>query len=470
MQKTKIRLTINKQLTILIFAALLAAGALFMMIYAAADNAIGRYLDQSDCINTEDTRYVQMLQDQITKLNIETENINDPEDLKRMNDWSRNNPEFVYEIYDGRKFVYASPYISGGGLTIDDSYPERWYKLKTADEDLDVFVYSSYAGKIYNYLLTADFILSFVLFMIIVLLGIGKKLRYIRQLRDDIDILEGGSLDYPVGIHGNDELSDLAESLEQMRRSFVQQMETSARMERGKKELITGLSHDIRTPLATLKIYAEAVRYGKYDEKEQLQEYLKKIDEKADRINVIADNLLKQSMADSTGVESDSKSMTNPDPAPLDSEKLDRILVRSVAEELQEQGFHVLYEADAETDSAENKKSRSAVTATEDNLLRIAENIQSNIEKYADSSKPVRITKDLYEDHITLRFVNAVRNSSEGTGQNTEAAGCIPQSRGIGLHNIEQMLWLLGGEFAVMRENDTFCIKITIPLQQTVIS
>ena len=56
-----------------------------------------------------------------------------------------------------------------------------------------------------------------------------------------------------------------------------QEAETSARV----KELITQMSHDLRTPLTTLLLYTEIVAGGKYQSQAQLAEYLTKIDTKA---------------------------------------------------------------------------------------------------------------------------------------------------------------------------------------------
>ena len=57
------------------------------------------------------------------------------------------------------------------------------------------------------------------------------------------------------------------------------------------------MSHDLRTPLTTLLIYTEILRYGKYQGEEQLRGYLDKIDGKAQQIKQLAENLLEYSLA-----------------------------------------------------------------------------------------------------------------------------------------------------------------------------
>ena len=57
------------------------------------------------------------------------------------------------------------------------------------------------------------------------------------------------------------------------------------------------MSHDLRTPLTTLLLYTEILRYGKYQGEEQLHAYLDRVDEKAQQIKQLAENILEYSLA-----------------------------------------------------------------------------------------------------------------------------------------------------------------------------
>ena len=57
-------------------------------------------------------------------------------------------------------------------------------------------------------------LLVFGLFLTIVMLGIRRKIRYIRSLSREIKILEGGGLEYPITVSGRDELAELAQGLD----------------------------------------------------------------------------------------------------------------------------------------------------------------------------------------------------------------------------------------------------------------
>ena len=59
-----------------------------------------------------------------------------------------------------------------------------------------------YSYQYYNYAVIAELLLSFALFVGIVMLGIRYKIRYIRKLSSEIEILEGGDLDYEITVKG----------------------------------------------------------------------------------------------------------------------------------------------------------------------------------------------------------------------------------------------------------------------------
>ena len=81
-------------------------------------------------------------------------------------------------------------------------------------------------------------------------------------LHDEIEILEGGSLDYPITVKGKDELSELAEGLDCMRVSFQGMIEREANIVQENQKMITEMSHDIRTPVTSIMLYTEILKNG----------------------------------------------------------------------------------------------------------------------------------------------------------------------------------------------------------------
>lgn len=81
-----------------------------------------------------------------------------------------------------------------------------------------------------------------------------------------------------------------------MRVTLRQQQEEEAQASAKVKNLITEMSHDLRTPLTTLLLYTEILRCRKYETSEQADNYLNKIDAKARQIKQLSDNLFEYAL------------------------------------------------------------------------------------------------------------------------------------------------------------------------------
>jgi signal transduction histidine kinase len=106
--------------------------------------------------------------------------------------------------------------------------------------------------KYYYFVTILCVALSFLFFIIIMLFLINKKTTYIGLLEKEIKILEGGDLGYPITIKGKDELASLAHSINEMRLSFIEWLQNEDNARTANSELLTAMSHDLRTPLTTL--------------------------------------------------------------------------------------------------------------------------------------------------------------------------------------------------------------------------
>ena len=96
--------------------------------------------------------------------------------------------------------------------------------MELGDGEAAVFLRGFYVYHFYTYAFIVEIILSSCVFVLIVLAGIQKTIRYIRRLQSEIEILEGGDLDYSITVSGRDELASLAAGLDAMRVSLKEQM------------------------------------------------------------------------------------------------------------------------------------------------------------------------------------------------------------------------------------------------------
>lgn len=101
------------------------------------------------------------------------------------------------------------------------------------------------------------------IFLIIVLLGIRKSLRYLQTIHQEIHILEGGELDYEMTVKGHDELAMSAKSIEDLRKSFLDKLQAIDELQEESRSLVTEMSHDMRTPLTSLMMNLEFAKKEK---------------------------------------------------------------------------------------------------------------------------------------------------------------------------------------------------------------
>ena len=258
---------------------------------------------------------------------------------------------------------------------------------------------------------------------------------YIRQLGREVQILEGGDLEYPITVEGKDELAVLAKGLEAMRCSLKEQMEQEAQLAKANQEIVTEMSHDLRTPLTSILLYTEILRKGKGISEEKLQEYLRKIEEKARRLKQLSDHLFRYALV--AGEES---------PRLEKPEQYREVLYDLLSETcsyLEEKGFQTEVHMDWE---------EKRIRADRTYVVRILDNITSNIVKYACKNEPVVICCDVSCGAVRLTFVNGI-GIPEGTVESTR----------IGLVNVKNMMERMGGTCRTEQSRERFSLTLLFP-------
>ena len=105
--------------------------------------------------------------------------------------------------------------------------------------------------------------------------------------------IKDGDLDFslPTESESTDELDQLCEDFEEMRIQLKKQIDTRLQYEQDTIELISNISHDLKTPLTAIKGYTEGILDGVADTKEKQEKYLKTIYTKASDMTVLVDEL-----------------------------------------------------------------------------------------------------------------------------------------------------------------------------------
>lgn len=295
-------------------------------------------------------------------------------------------------------------------------------------------IYANDTFRWFFYLTIGALVLSFALFLFIFLRGCRGLVRYICRLSEEIQAMEGGDLEQSITLRGDHELTQLAKSLDAMRQAFKDQRERETTAFRANQTMITRMSHDLRTPLTTLQIYTDILRFQKYDPA-RLREYLEKIDSKACQIKQLAENIFEYSLISrEQAVELD---------PPASAREVFHDILSEMAAYLSQQGFRFSLELDWPS---------GMIRAYQPFVKRLIDNVSSNIVKYADPAVPIQITVAEMENGVILSFQNAVRPDTSGQ-----------ESTHIGLSNIRIMMEQMGGKCLVLQGETTFQVSFWLP-------
>lgn len=137
------------------------------------------------------------------------------------------------------------------------------------------------------------FVFAFAIFtfIIIFLILVRKKIVYLKLISDNVNDIANGKLGLTIGIEGKDELTQLAQNINYMSKELEDTFEQERRLERTKNELITNVSHDLRTPLTSIIGYIDLLKRRQYNSNTQLQEYLETTYSKSQRLKYLIDEL-----------------------------------------------------------------------------------------------------------------------------------------------------------------------------------
>ena len=417
---------------ILVFAGVVS-GLFFLITNWAGDMLLNRFYASPGYEEKKNGEYIGKLQEYVARNQLSTA------DTKELTDWVRRQRVVSLQLYRNGILVYDSEYP---GLDMETEQIEAgdyewtvYYTVRFSDGNAEISIHGMYFYQYYNYALTAELLLSFVLFIGIVMLGIRYKIRYIRKLRSEIEILEGGDLDYKITVEGRDELAALAKGLDEMRSSFREKVRQEARLMEASQKMVTEMSHDIRTPLTAIMLYTEILKKRQVKSGEQFWEYIDKIDQKTRRMKQLTDHLFEYALAaGDRGEELE-------EPAPFDAVFYD--LLSETCAYLEQSGFRT------ELELAWRKE---AIRVNTEFVIRILDNIGSNLVKYADPVYPVRVSTEYTEQTAGIVFENAGRKLERKT-----------DSTGIGLENIKKMMERMNGACAAEERGERFRLKLSFP-------
>lgn len=368
--------------------------------------------------------------------------------IHRLNVWCNSEKKLYLTIYDDDRLIYESPFSDYDDTnSAEDGYaefdaelenPNNLYLLSLADDtEVQAFIYY-YAGYIFYLFVTiVSGILSFIAFSLCFIMLINKKISYIKMLKQELEILSGGQLEYPITIKGNDEIGELASGIDQMRQSIIKHRKTEDQLRSDNSELITSMSHDLRTPLTSLLAYLEIIERKKYSDENQMHILINKCIEKTMRIRDMADKLFEYFLV--YAVEWECSEMET-----INADKLFHHFLGEYAYSLESHGYKIHVDHSEVFDN---------IAVNMSLLQRVFDNVYSNILKYADKEQVVLFTCNKVNDNLLLIISNGTLNE-----------GAKKESTNIGLKTCAKIMQYHGGSFTTSNYSGKFASTIELPI------
>ena len=421
-----------------IVAAAVISIIFFLLIQLIGDKLINSIYSKRKQIVENNKYYINDLQNFINENEISSDNIN------KLEDWVNDNKQIYITIKKSGEWIFFSD-------NVVQEQKEEYYEMskwpgsanctvELADGPSQVLIVGLYSYKAYAVLLICDIIASVVIFLSIFMMLLRKKVMYVEQLCNDIKILEGGNLDYRINVSGQDELAGLAVSLNDMRASFKEQIEEIEELTTANREIVTELSHDLRTPLTAVLLYAEILKADRFDSEEKRNECIEKIVGKMEHMKRLSERLLDYSISTSEEVIGG-----------IDYYPAKEYLFQGLSDfnsYIENQGFNI----DAQIEGRNVR-----VRLGEEYITRIFDNIASNIIKHADRKHEV-VIKTEYTDENCLRLI------FENTCIDEEVKNI--ESHGIGIKSIGNMMGKMGGEAKAARNGNIFRLILTFSYKE----
>ena len=366
--------------------------------------------------------------------------------ISEIHNWLKERPGISLDAYNAKSkyLIYESDgnfdttYRDGESeITLRDglNYIPILYKGSTIYVVLRDTSYQAFSSVV----AFISLLISFTVTLIILMIVLRKNLiNRIIKLSKQVNAVALGETEREIHAEGSDEIAMLGESIDAMRLSISEYYEKEQDAIRANNELLTSISHDIRTPLTSIIGYSEMMTDERTTSNEELKKYAGICKDKAYRLKELTDTLFRYFYV--YGREENDLQLERYDAQNLFLQILGEHIVDMMSE-----GYDINVPVELEE--------QAFIKVDIDLFKRVLDNVFSNLKKYADKSKPITINGYLSEGKVYITIENTV---SRGANQ--------AESTKVGLKTCARAMAQFGGKFSVESDGKIFKEILMIPL------
>lgn len=276
---------------------------------------------------------------------------------------------------------------------------------------------------------------------------VGKQ-----NVREGLYQISQGKLDYRIDTKAmTGESLEMSLAVNEMGEGLQKAVDSMVKNERLKAELITNVSHDIKTPLTSIINYVDLLKREEL-QNERAREYIRVLDQKSQRLKQLTEDLIEASKISSGNVE---LHMTE-----LNLGQMLRQAYGECSERLEESRLEM---------EISMEKEPVVIRADGRQLWRVFENLFGNMAKYAMPGTKARLEMKRGQEGVEILFRNICRQKLQMSADELQerfVRGDLSRSTegtGLGLSIAKSLTELMGGRFQISLEDDSFQAALWFP-------
>ncbi|GAB6415421.1 HAMP domain-containing sensor histidine kinase [Bacillus luti] len=351
----------------------------YLELKLAAKQHQSQLLDESfiSSIEKEDVKIAVRKGDSISYASKEFESSTLTEALPKFesaNINSRGTTELGDTFYRYVKFDFYFPQKEEGSIFV----------LKKQSSFVDL------TQKLFPILFISLLLLAILLIGLLSYLVSRSVIKPIFVLKDATEKIKEGNLDFQIPVTSHDEIGQLNQGFEEMRKKLKESIEMQTQYEENRKELISNISHDLKTPITSIIGYVEGIKDGVANTPEKMDKYLTTIHTKARHMDTLIDELFLFSKLDLNRV-----------PFQFETVELNMFMQELIEEmqmDLSKEGIEIHLQLHA---------SPLYVTADCEKINRVISNLIHNSVKYMDKEeKKIIVTVSSDNDKVIVKVMD----------------------------------------------------------------
>jgi len=280
-------------------------------------------------------------------------------------------------------------------------------------------------------------------------------MKQIEAMAEGVKEIAKGNLAYRIEKKGKDEMALLTENINHMAEELMVNIEKERKIEKQKNELITNVSHDLRTPLTSIMGYLRLLRDAKYENREQYDEYIKIAFSKSEQLKNLIEDLFEYTKLKNEKIMLEKQEVCV-------NELLDQ-LIEELVPQAEEHGLSFVKEF---------PEDRLYASLDSEKMVRVFDNLLMNAIKYSKDEGEIIVSFQRERRNIRISIANEseeftkeeLENLFERFYKKDQSRSRVSEGSGLGLAIAKSIVELEGGEIRAEYENGVVQFIIVLPV------